>query len=91
MPHMIKSGLTMVYGDPLVHNFNDIREISKTCYHVSLRKARVHRTIVTHFLPLYFPEAEKSAHSTRAESFSSLLSVYTLFPHRTPDTARRSS
>lgn len=76
MLHMLKSGLTMVYYDPLVHSFNDIQEISKTYYQVSLRKTRVQHSIITHFLPLYFPEAEKYLHSTRAEWFSDFLSAF---------------
>jgi hypothetical protein len=34
---------------------------------------RVHHAIVTHHLPLYFPEAERYLHSTRAEWFTELL------------------
>jgi len=34
------------------------------------RKVRLHHSIVTHYLPLYFPEAEAYLHSTRAEWFT---------------------
>jgi transposase len=76
MLHMLKTGLTQVFCDPLVHGFNDIQEISRTYYQVSLRKTRVQHSIITHFLPLYFPEAEKYMTSTRAEWFSDFLSAF---------------
>ena len=71
--HMLKTGLTQTYHDPLLHRINDIQELSKTCYQVSLRKTRVQHSIMTHFLPLYFPEAQKYFHTSRALWFSSLL------------------
>lgn len=49
MLHMLKSGLTMVYYDPLVYRFNDIQEISKTYYQVSLRKTRVQHSMSSFF------------------------------------------
>jgi transposase len=71
--HMLKTGMTQIYCDPLTHGFNDIQEISKTYYQVSLRKVRVQHSLMTHFLPLYFPEAQKYFHCSRAEWFSRFL------------------
>jgi transposase len=71
--HMLKTGLTQTYHDPLIHRINDIQELSKTYYQVSLRKTRVQHSIMTHFLPLYFPEVQKYFHTSRAQWFSSLL------------------
>lgn len=71
--HLIKTGLTQTYYDPLIQRINDIQEISKTYYQVSQRKVRVQHSIMTHFLPLYFPEAQKYFHTSRAEWYSSLL------------------
>jgi len=71
--HMLKTGMTQTYCDPLVHNFNDLQELSKTHYQVSLHKVRVQHSIMNHHLPLYFPEAREYFHSSRAEWFSSLL------------------
>jgi transposase len=70
---MLKTGLTQTYYDPLIQRINDIQEISKTYYQVSQRKMRVQHSIMTHFLPLYFPEAQKYFHTSRAEWYSSLL------------------
>jgi len=71
--HMLKTGLTQTYHDPLLNRINDIQELSKTYYQVSLRKTRIQHSIMTHFLPLYFPEVQKYFHASRAQWFSSLL------------------
>jgi transposase len=71
--HLLKTGIVQIYYDPLVNNFNDTQEIYKTYRQVSLRKVKVQHSIVNHYLPLYFPEAEKYLHSTRALWFSSFL------------------
>lgn len=71
--HMLKTGLTQTYHDPMLHRINDIQELSKTYYQVSLRKTRVQHSIMTHYLPLYFPEVQKYFHASRAQWFSSLL------------------
>jgi len=74
--HMLQTGLTQTYYDPLVHQTNDIQELSKTYCQVSLRKTRVQHSIMTHYLPLYFPEASKYFHTSRAEWFTSLLMTF---------------
>ncbi len=71
--HLLKTGLTQTYHDPLLHLINDIQELSKTYYQVSLRKTRVQHSIMTHYLPLYFPEVQKYYYTSRAQWFSSLL------------------
>lgn len=71
--HLLKTGLTQTYHDPLLHQINDIQELSKTCYQVSLQKTRVQHSIMTHFLPMYFPEVDKYYYTSRALWFSSLL------------------
>ena len=71
--HMLKAGMTQIYCDPVLHNINDIQEISSTFHQVSLRKVRVQHSIMTHFLPLYFPEAQKYFRCSRAEWFSGFL------------------
>ena len=47
--------------------------MANTYQQVSLRKVRLQHSIVTHHLPLYFPEAERYLHSSRAEWFTDLL------------------
>jgi len=71
--HMLKTGMTQTYYDSFIHGFHDIQEISRTYYQVSLRKVRVQHSILTHYLPLYFPESQKYWNCSRAEWFSSFL------------------
>jgi transposase len=73
--HMLQTGLIQTYHDPLVHRIN-IQELSKTYCQVSLRKTRVQHSIMTHYLPLYFPETSKYFHTSRAEWFTSLLMTF---------------
>jgi transposase len=71
--HLMKTGTTQRYMDPLVTGHQDLQELANTYQQVSLRKVRLQHSIVTHHLPLYFPEAERYLHSTRAEWFTELL------------------
>lgn len=43
--HMLRTGLTQIYYDPLIQRINDIQEISKTYFQVSQRKVRVHTAL----------------------------------------------
>jgi hypothetical protein len=47
--------------------------MANTYQQVSLRKVRLQHSLLTHHLPLYFPEAERYLHSSRAEWFTELL------------------
>jgi transposase len=71
--HLLKTGATQIYYDPLVHGSHDLQELANTYQQVSLAKVRLHHSLRTHYLPLYFPEAERYLHSTRAEWFTHLL------------------
>jgi transposase len=71
--HLLKSGLTQIYYDPLVNEFNDIQELSNTYHQVSKRKTRLLHSLKNHYFALYFPEAEKFLHSTRANWMLQLL------------------
>ncbi|MEA3197227.1 MAG: hypothetical protein QOF32_1279 [Gammaproteobacteria bacterium] len=70
---LMKTGTTQRYLDPLVTGHQDLQELANTYQQVSLRKVRLQHSIVTHHLPLYFPEAERYLHSSRAEWFTDLL------------------
>lgn len=76
--HMMKTGISQTYCDPMSHSINEVQELSKTYYQVSLRKVKVQHSMMTHYLPLYFPEAQKYFHSSRAEWFSSFLLRFTV-------------
>ena len=71
--HLLKTGVVQIYHYPLIHQFNDIQEISKTYRQISLRKTKVQHSILNHYLTLYFPEVEKYFHNSRAQWFTSLL------------------
>ena len=65
--HLLKAGTTQVYYDPLENHSNDLQELANTYQQISLGKVRLYHSIVTHYLPLYFPEAERYLHTPRAE------------------------
>jgi transposase len=71
--HLLKSGLTQHYHDPIVHNLNDLQELSKTHHHVSLEKTRTQHRSLTHYLPLYFPKIARYHSSSRSEWLWNLL------------------
>lgn len=71
--HLLKQGTTQRYLDPLVTGHQDLQEMANTYQQVSLRKVRLQHSLITHHLPLYFPEAERYLHSSRAEWFTELL------------------
>ena len=56
-----------------VTGHQDLQEMANTYQQISLRKVRLQHSLVTHHLPLYFPEAERYLHSSRAEWFTELL------------------
>lgn len=74
--HLLKVGLTQVYHDPLLRGINDAQELSKTYHQVSLEKTRVLHRLLTHYLPLYFPEAQTYHHSARSEWLFRLLLAF---------------
>ena len=71
--HLLKNGTTQAYVDPLVTGHQDLQEMANTYQQISLRKVRLQHSLMTHYLPLYFPEAERYLHSSRAEWFTALL------------------
>lgn len=71
--HLLKAGTTQIYFDPLENHYNDLQELANTYQQISLWKVRLYHSIVTHYLPLYFPEAERYLHTTRAEWWTQLL------------------
>lgn len=65
--HLLKGRLTQHFHDPMVHNLNDLQELSKTHHHISLEKTRTQHRLLTHYLPLYFPEIARYHSSSRSE------------------------
>ncbi|SDA28109.1 Transposase, partial [Methylobacterium sp. UNC378MF] len=73
MLHMIRIGASQVYHDPLAAGINDVQELSKTHDAVSKAKTEVLHRILTHYLPLYFPEVDRFRHNSRSDWFFAFL------------------
>jgi len=71
--HLLKTGVSQRYHDPLIHRTNDLQELAQTHHQISLRKVQVQHSIMTHYLPLYFPEAERYYTNSRAQWFTQVL------------------
>ena len=65
--HMLQIGATQRYVDPLAAGINDLQEMSKTHEAISKAKTQTWHRILTHYLPLYFPEIERFAGRAEAE------------------------
>lgn len=74
--HMMEIGNEQFYHDPLMRGTNDIQELSKTHDIVSKSKTELWHRILTHYLPLYFPEADRFHRSSRSEWFFAFLEQY---------------
>jgi transposase len=71
--HMLSIGATMAYQDPLASGINDLQELSKTHEFVSKAKTEIWHRLLTHYLPLYFPEIERFAGNSRSDWFLAFL------------------
>jgi transposase len=74
--HLLKTGVTQHYHDPLVNQIHDFQELSLTYAQISLEKTRTQHRLLTHYLPLYFPEIERYYHATRSEWLLAFLQVF---------------
>ena len=74
--HMLQIGAVQVFHDPLLSGVNDIQEISKTHEIVSRAKTELWHRILTHYLPLYFPEADRYHRSSRTDWFMAFLEAF---------------
>lgn len=73
---LLKQGLTMRYVDPLVAGWHDVQEVAKTYWHVTLARTRVQHSLLTHFLPLYWPEFARFWRTSRSEMFVQALLAF---------------
>ena len=71
--HMLRISATQRYVDPLAAGINDLQEMSKTHEVISKAKTQTWHRILTHYLPLYFPEIERFAGNSRSDWFLALL------------------
>jgi len=71
--HMLRIGATQAYVDPLAAGINDLQELSKTHETISKAKTQTWHRILTHYLPLYFPEIGRFAGNSRSDWFLALI------------------
>ena len=71
--HMLRIGASQHYHDPLAAGMNDVQELSKTHEAVSQAKTEVLHRLLTHYLPLYFPEIDRFRRSNRSDWFFAFL------------------
>jgi transposase len=71
--HMLRIGATQRYVDLLAAGINDLQELSNTHEVISKAKTETWHRILTHYLPLYFPEIERFAGNSRSDWFLALL------------------
>ena len=64
------------YSDPGCGRLNDLQELSKTHDMVSRAKTELWHRLLTHYLPLYFPEAERFQGNSRSDWFLALLEQF---------------
>ena len=76
MLQMMQIGATQIFQDPIGAGINDIQELSKTHEVVSKAKTELWHRILTHYLPLYFPEAERFNGCARTDAFLALLEAF---------------
>jgi transposase len=68
--HLLESGITQRYYDPLHHGIHDLQELANTYAVVVHRRSQLLHSIKNHYLTLYFPEIEKYLCSTRSTWFT---------------------
>lgn len=73
---VMQQGMTMRYVDPLIAGWHDVQEVAKTYWQVTLARTRVQHSLLTHFLPLYWPEFARFWRTSRSEQFIRMLLAY---------------
>ena len=74
--HMLRIHATQVYHDPLRGGINDVQELSKTHEAIAKAKTEIQHRILTHYLPLYFPEIERIRGNSRSDWFFAFLDAF---------------
>ncbi|OBP80089.1 transposase [Mesorhizobium loti] len=76
MLHMLRIQATQVYHDPLRAGINDVQELSKTHEAIARAKTEIQHRILTHYLPLYFPEIDRFRGNSRSDWFFAFLHAF---------------
>lgn len=74
--HMLRIGASQHFHDPLIAGINDVQELSKTHEAISSSKTEILHRILTHYLPLYFPEIERFRQNSRSDWFFAFLDLF---------------
>ena len=74
--HLLKQGLVQHYHDPLLAGEHDLQELSKTYHQITLARKRLADSLLSHYLPLYFPEMARYWESTRVAWFVAFLAQF---------------
>jgi transposase len=74
--HMLRIGATQRYHDPIRAGINDVQELSKTHEAIAKAKTEIQHRILTHYLPLYFPEIERFRGNSRSDWFFAFLDAF---------------
>ena len=71
--HLLKTGLTQTWHDPLLSGTHDAQELSKTYHQITLARMRVWHRLRNHYFQLYFPEIERFIRSDSSDWLTVLL------------------
>lgn len=74
--HMLRLHTTQAFHDPLRAGINDVQELSKTHEAVAKAKTEIQHRILTHYLPLYFPEIDRFRGNSRSDWFFAFLDAF---------------
>jgi transposase len=74
--HMLRIQATQLYHDPLRAGINDVQELSKTHEAIARAKTEIQHRILTHYLPLYFPEIDRFRGNSRSDWFYAFLHAF---------------
>ena len=74
--HLLKTGLAQTWHDPIINGINDIQELSKTHFQVTLARVRVWHTLRNHYFSLYFPEIDRFVRSDHSVWLIKLLASF---------------
>jgi transposase len=66
---MMAQDMVQTYHDPLFHGTHDLQELANTYFQITLARTRLQHGLLTHHIPLYFPEFGRYWIATRAAWF----------------------
>ena len=71
-----RSSATILCHDPLRADIDDVQELTETHEAISRAKTAIQHRILTHYLPLYFPEVERFRGNSRSDWFFAFLEQF---------------